>query len=85
MTFLALHAQSGVSMCRSDLKPSPACSPFNSEQDRVFLLYPVAIFSIRSARGVARISLRGDPWPVLGPADLGGAHKFTMLVVTTFF
>ena len=22
---------------------------------------------------------------MLGPADLGGAHKFTMLVVTTFF
>ena len=47
--FLALHAHSGVSMCRSDLKPSPACSSFNSEQDRMFLLYPVAIFSIRSA------------------------------------
>ena len=31
--FLDLHAHSGVSMCRSDLKPSPACSPFNSEQD----------------------------------------------------
>ena len=47
--FLALHADRSVSMCRSDLKPSPACSSFNSEQDRVFLLYPVAIFSIRSA------------------------------------
>ena len=33
--FLALHAHSGVSMCRSDLKPSPECSPFNSKQDRV--------------------------------------------------
>ena len=43
-------------------------------------IYP-QLFTIR---GVARISLRGDPWPVLGPADLGGAHKFTMLVVTTF-
>ena len=39
-------------MCRSDMKPLPACSPFNSEQDRVFILYPVAIFSTRSARGV---------------------------------
>ena len=47
--FLALHAHSGVSVCRSDLKPSPACSSFNSEQERVFLLYPVAIFSISSA------------------------------------
>ena len=47
--FLALHGHSGVSMRRSDMKPSPACSSFNSEQDRVFLLYPVAIFSIRSA------------------------------------
>ena len=46
--FLDLHAHSGVSMCRSELKPSPACSPFNSEQDRVLLLYSVAIFSIRS-------------------------------------
>ena len=27
-------------MCRIDLKPSPACSPFNSEQDSVLLLYP---------------------------------------------
>ena len=34
--FLTLHAHSGVSMCRSDLKPSPACSSFNSEQDSVF-------------------------------------------------
>ena len=33
--FLDLHAHSGKSMCRSDLKPSPACSPFNSEQYRV--------------------------------------------------
>ena len=33
--FWDLHAHSGKSMCRSDLKPSPACSPFNSEQDRV--------------------------------------------------
>ena len=49
--FLALHAHSGVSMCRSDLKPSPACFSLNSEQDRVILLYPVAIFSIRSASG----------------------------------
>ena len=47
--FLSLHAHSGVSMCRSDLKPSPACSPFNSEQYKVLLLYPAAIFSIRSA------------------------------------
>ena len=47
--FLSLHAHSGVSMCRSDLKPSPACSPFNSEPYKVLLLYPAAIFSIRSA------------------------------------
>ena len=48
--FLTLHAHRGVSMCRSDLKLSPACSLlFNSEQDRVLLLYPIAIFSIRSA------------------------------------
>ena len=36
-----------VPMCRGDLKPSPACSLFNSEHDRVSLLYPVAIFGIR--------------------------------------
>ena len=36
-------------MCRSDLKPSPACFPFHSEQYRVLLLYPAAIFSIRIA------------------------------------
>ena len=47
--FSALHAHSGVSMCRSDLKPPPACSLFNSEQDRMLLLYSVATFSIRSA------------------------------------
>ena len=35
-------------MCRIDLKPSPACSPFNSEQDSVLLLYPVTTGSIRS-------------------------------------
>ena len=46
-------------MCRSDLKPSPACSPFNSEQDRVFWLYPVAIFSIRSAPKWNGITLAG--------------------------
>ena len=46
--FLALHAHSGVSMRRSDLKPSPACSSSNCEQDRVFLLYPVAIFQNRN-------------------------------------
>ena len=45
--FLDLHARSGKSICRSDLKSSPACSLFNSEQDGVLLLYPVAIFSIR--------------------------------------
>ena len=39
--FLALHAHSGVSMCRSDLKPSTACSSFNSEQDRVFYCIPL--------------------------------------------
>ena len=49
MTFLALHAHSGISIYRSGLKPSPTCSLFNSEQDRVLLLYPVATFSIRSA------------------------------------
>ena len=43
---LSLHANSGLSVCRSDLKPSPACFLLNSEQDRVLLLYPVAIFSI---------------------------------------
>ena len=47
--FLDLHANSGDSMCRIDLKHSPACSPFNSEQDRVFLLYPITTCSIRSA------------------------------------
>ena len=47
--FSDLHANSGVSMCRIDLKPSPACSPFNSEQDSVLLLYPVTTCSIRSA------------------------------------
>ena len=43
-----MHAHSGVSMSRSDLKSLSACSLFNSEQDRVLLLYPVAIFSICS-------------------------------------
>ena len=33
--YLALHAHSGVSMCHSDLKPSPEYSPFNYKQDRV--------------------------------------------------
>ena len=47
--FLALHANSGVSMFRIDLKPSPTCFPFNSEQDSVLLLYPVTTCSIRSA------------------------------------
>ena len=47
--FFDLHARSGKSMCRSDLKPSPAYFPFNSEQDSVLLLYPVAIFNICSA------------------------------------
>ena len=52
MIFLALHAHRSVSMCRSDLKSSPAAgSPFNSEQDRVVLLYPVATNHIRSAQG----------------------------------
>ena len=49
MTFLSLHAQNGVRMCRSDLKPSPAFSLFNSKQNRVLLLYTVVIFSMRSA------------------------------------
>ena len=39
--FFALHAHSGVSMCRRDLKPSPACSSLNSEQDRVFYCIPL--------------------------------------------
>ena len=31
-------------------------------------------YKVRSSRrGVARISLRGGSWPVLGPAYLGGA------------
>ena len=63
MTFLDLHAYSGVSMCRSDLKPSPACSPFNSEQDGVLLLYPAAIFSIRSSRHVAKGGAAAPPPP----------------------
>ena len=57
--FFALHAHSGVSMCRSDLKPSPACYSFNSEQDRMLLLYPAAIFSIRSAPKYNGITLAG--------------------------
>ena len=46
-------------MCRSDLKHSPACSSLNSEQDRVLLLYPAAIFSIRSAPKYNDITLAG--------------------------
>ena len=45
---LAIHAHTGVRMCRSDLKTSPACSLFNSQQVSVLLLYTVAIFIIRS-------------------------------------
>ena len=33
--FLGLHAHSGVSVGRSDLKPSPACSLSNFEEDCV--------------------------------------------------
>ena len=57
--FLDFHAYSGVSMCRSDLKPSPACSLFSAKQDRVLLLYPVAKFSIRSAPKSNGITLAG--------------------------
>ena len=49
MTFLDLLARSGVSICRSDLKHPPSCFLFTYEYDTVLLLYPVAIFSIRSA------------------------------------
>ena len=59
MTFLALHAHSCVSMCRIDPKPSPACYPFNSEQDSVLLLYPVTTCSIRSAPWWNGITLAG--------------------------
>ena len=46
-------------MCRSDLKPSPAYSLFNAEQDKVLLLFPVAIFSISSAPKWNDITLAG--------------------------
>ena len=65
--------------------PSLAKPPGPPVQLAYMTLRQAQRFALSVSRGVARISLRGDPWLVLGPADLGGAHKFTMLVVTTFF
>ena len=59
MTSLTLHAHSDVSKRRSDLNPSPACSPFNSKQYNVLLLYPVTTCSIRNAPKKNGITLAG--------------------------
>ena len=82
MTFcFALHAHSGVSMCRRDLKPSPACSSLNFEQDRVFLLYPVAIFSIRSCMGetlemTLRVQIGVGRYLIFNPRPYGARVEY---------
>ena len=55
---------------RIDLKPSPACSPFNSEQDIVLLLYPVTTCSIRSMGETLEVPLGSQTF--MGASGWGG-------------